>query len=221
MNKKRILILIAVLIAALGGGVLWWLDYRKYISTDDANLDSYRVDVAPLESGQLTKLYAYEGDSVREGNALFDLRVPFHTFAKDTIIRVVAPASGIIAKRWALPGDFVSVGQSVFTINKEHKMWVSVYLEETKFSQVHLGQEAKFRVDAYGDLTFYGKIFYIGDNSASEFALIPPNNASGNYTKITQRIPLKISIDRIEGDELTKQRMKLISGMSVTLKIIK
>lgn len=115
-------------------------------------------------------------------------------------------------------GDVVNVGQTVFTLNKGDDIWVAVYLEETKFNHIYLGQPAKFTLDAYDKLTFYGQIFYIGDNAASEFALVPPNNASGNYTKVTQRIPIKISIDRVDGDAVQKQRMKLVSGMSATVK---
>ena len=61
----------------------------------------------------------------------------------------------------------------------------------------------------------------IGANTASEFSLIPPDNASGNYTKVAQRIPLKISIDRVEGKEKLKANLRLLSGMSANVKIVK
>ena len=115
----------------------------------------------------------------------------------------------------------INAGQTVFTLNKGNDIWVAVYLEETKFSNVHLHQKAKFTLDAYSKLTFYGHIYYIGDNAASEFALVPPNNASGNFTKVTQRIPMKISVDSVEGDAKQKSNMTLVSGMSATVKIIK
>ena len=84
-----------------------------------------------------------------------------------------------------------------------------------------MGQSALFTLDAYPGLTFYGKIFYIGANAASEVSLIPPDNASGNYTKVAQRIPLRISIDRVEGKEKLKANLRLLSGMSANVKIIK
>ena len=90
-----------------------------------------------------------------------------------------------------------------------------------RFKEIYLGQKAQFTLDAYDKLTFEGRVYYIGDNTASEFALVPPNNASGNFTKVTQRIPLKISIDRVEGDDGQKARVKLVSGMSATVKIEK
>ena len=135
--------------------------------------------------------------------------------------RVVAPADGIVGKRWVLPGDMLDAGQTAFTLNRGTDIWVAVYLEETKFKEIYLGQKAQFTLDAYDKLTFEGRVYYIGDNTASEFALVPPNNASGNFTKVTQRIPLKISIDKVEGDDGQKARVKLVSGMSATVKIVK
>ena len=76
------------------------------------------------------------------------------------------------------------------TLNRGTDIWVAVYLEETKFKEIYLGQKAQFTLDAYDKLTFEGRVYYIGDNTASEFALVPPNNASGNFTKVTQRLSL-------------------------------
>lgn len=135
--------------------------------------------------------------------------------------RMLAPADGIVGKRWVLPGDMLEAGQTAFTLNRGTDIWVAVYLEETKFKEIYLGQKAQFTLDAYDKLTFEGRVYYIGDNTASEFALVPPNNASGNFTKVTQRIPLKISIDKVEGDDGQKARVKLVSGMSATVKIVK
>ena len=115
----------------------------------------------------------------------------------------------------------VNAGETVYTLNLGSEIWVAVYLEETKFSTLHLNQKAKFTLDAYSKLTFYGSVYYIGDNAASEFALVPPNNASGNFTKVTQRVPLKISIDSVSGDKKQKEIYRLVSGMSATVKIIK
>ena len=135
--------------------------------------------------------------------------------------RITAPVDGVIAKRWSLPGDMVQPGQTLFTINEGKDLWVAVYLEETKFRTLRLGQKADFTLDAYPGLTFSGKIFYIGTNTASEFSLIPPNNASGNYTKVAQRIPIKVSVDQVKKGKENTRMPKLVSGMSATVKIIK
>ncbi|MEI8201776.1 MAG: HlyD family secretion protein [Bacteroidota bacterium] len=134
--------------------------------------------------------------------------------------KLYAPMDGIIAKRWLLPGDITSAGQSLFTITNNQKYWVVVYIEETKMSQLHLGQKARFTIDAFSGIDFIGKIFSIGSNTASQFSLIPPNNASGNFTKVTQRVPLKISIEGTESGEKINS-LKFLAGMSAEVKIVK
>lgn len=134
--------------------------------------------------------------------------------------KLYAPISGIVAKRWLLKGDIVQPGQSVFTVTNNHKLWVLVYLEETKIADVHINQKSLFTVDAFSGVTFTGKVFSIGSNTASQFSLIPPNNASGNFTKVTQRIPVKISIDGT-GNSQKLSGYDLLAGMSVIVKIIK
>jgi membrane fusion protein, multidrug efflux system len=76
-----------------------------------------------------------------------------------------------------------------------------------------------FTIDAFPDITFSGKIFYIGNNTASKFSLIPPSNASGNFTKITQRVELKVSIDDVDSGALSSYNF--FPGMSVVMKLIK
>lgn len=134
--------------------------------------------------------------------------------------RLYAPVNGIAAKRWLLAGDIVNPGQSIYTINNNSKFWVTVYLEETKVEKLHIGQAAKFTLDTYPDVVFTGKIFLLGSTTASQFSLIPASNASGNFTKVTQRVQIKISIDGTEtGEKLSAFR--LMTGMSAVVKIVK
>lgn len=134
--------------------------------------------------------------------------------------KLYAPSKGIVAKRWLLPGDIANPGQSIFTINNNSKFWINVFLEETKVEKLHIGQEARFTLDTYPDVVFTGKIFLIGSTTASQFSLIPASNASGNFTKVTQRVPLKISIDgTYKGEKLSGYR--LMTGMSAVVKIIR
>jgi len=134
--------------------------------------------------------------------------------------RIVAPASGRIAKRWLLPGDVVQPGQPVFTISRDSLFYVMAYFEETKVSGIHDGKKAEFTVDAFPGMKLSGKVINVGSNTAAQFSLIPPNNASGNFTKITQRIPVKISIDKIK-NEPADHPVHFAAGMSVLVKIIK
>lgn len=215
-DKKKFIWLVIFVIIAFVVAIAWWWNYRKYISTVDANLDSYRINVSARTIAPLDAVYKMEGDTVKKGELLALLD---STETKD--YRVLSPVNGVIAKQWVVPGDLLEPGQSIFTLNEGKELWVTVYLQETKFAEVTMGQSALFTLDAYPGLTFHGKIFYIGSNTASEFSLIPPDNASGNYTKVAQRIPLKISIDGVKGDAAKKARLRLLSGMSANVKIIK
>jgi membrane fusion protein, multidrug efflux system len=134
--------------------------------------------------------------------------------------RLYAPADGIIAKRWLMTGDIVQPGQSIFTVTVSKNLWITTYLEETKIGEIHKGQNVNFTIDAFSDIKFKGKVFLIGSNTASVFSLIPANNASGNFTKVTQRIPVRISIDGTENNKNISS-INLLSGMSAVVKIIK
>lgn len=134
--------------------------------------------------------------------------------------RLYAPADGIVAKRWLLPGDVVQPSQSVFTLTMSKKIWIIAFLEETNIIEVHNGQDVRFTLDAFPGIRFTGKIFLIGSSTASVFSLIPANNASGNFTKVTQRIPVRISIDSSDSKKDIAS-FNILSGMSAVVKIIR
>jgi membrane fusion protein, multidrug efflux system len=141
----------------------------------------------------------------------------------DTQLRntsLYAPADGVIARRWLLPGDIAQPGQSVLTITKSKNLWVVVFLEETKISEIRQGQNVVFTLDAFDGVRFSGKVFLIGSTTASVFSLIPANNASGNFTKVTQRIPVRISIEKADNNQDISS-FNILSGMSAVVKIIR
>jgi membrane fusion protein (multidrug efflux system) len=96
-------------------------------------------------------------------------------------------------------------------------IWITANIEETKLSTIQVGAPVIITVDAYPGLKFQGTVMVIGAAAASQFALIPPNNSSGNFTKVTQRIPLRISIKTSDNE----QGLYLRPGMSVKIKIRK
>jgi membrane fusion protein (multidrug efflux system) len=134
--------------------------------------------------------------------------------------RLYSPADGIIARRWLLPGDIVQPGQAIFTLTQNHNLWIAAFPEETKIGEIYNGQKVIFTIDAFPDVRFSGKVFMTGSSTASVFSLIPANNAAGNFTKVTQRIPIRISIDSADNKEAISS-FNLLSGMSATVKIIR
>lgn len=137
------------------------------------------------------------------------------TQLNNTIIE--SPMTGVVSKRWVLSGDIVQPGQSIFTIYNVKDVWVTANLEETSLSNLRIGDKVDIKVDTYPDINFSGTILRLGSNTASQFSLIPPNNASGNFTKVTQRVPIKISIERSGGSR--SQNVNLLPGMSVEVTV--
>ncbi len=130
---------------------------------------------------------------------------------------IVSPVNGIIARRWALPGDVVQAGQPIFSVYDRTQIWVTANLEETSLHEIRTGQEVSISVDSYPGRIFGGQVFQIGNATAAQFSLIPPNNASGNFTKVTQRVPVKMSI--LEQPAPGTVKAALLPGMSVEVKI--
>lgn len=122
--------------------------------------------------------------------------------------KISAPADGTVGERQVRAGQLVSPGTQVLTFVAETK-WVQANYRETQLTHVKVGDTAEIRIDEYPGQTFRGKVLEIAPASGSQFSLLPPDNATGNFTKVVQRIPVKISLDD------TAQAAKLRPGLSV------
>ncbi len=136
--------------------------------------------------------------------------------AKLTHYEIKAPQSGVIAKRWVWFGDVVQPGQSLYTMFDLQDVWILANLEEKKLRKIRLGDKVDIHIDAYPGYIFEGEIFTIKSAAASKFTLVPQNNATGNYTKVEQRVPIKISIQRPK-DFPKDQPLYLFPGMSAEI----
>lgn len=108
---------------------------------------------------------------------------------------ILAPNDGIIAKRAVEPGALVSVGQALMSVVPESRVWVTANLKETQLEKVAIGSEVEIHVDAYPGFTFRGKVASVSPATGARFALLPPDNATGNFTKVVQRVPVKVELD--------------------------
>jgi len=105
--------------------------------------------------------------------------------------KISAPADGTVGERQVRPGQLVSPGTQVLTFVPETK-WVQANYRETQLTNMKIGDPVEIRIDQYPGKLFRGKVVEIAPASGSQFALLPPDNATGNYTKVVQRIPVKI-----------------------------
>jgi membrane fusion protein, multidrug efflux system len=125
---------------------------------------------------------------------------------------ILSPVDGIIALKSANQGEVVVYGQPLFSVIDRNDIWVNARVEETYIGKLKLGQLVEYTIDGYPGRTFYGKIYDLGNAATSVFALIPTENASNNFTKVTQRIPIKITLPE-NGDVAFRP------GMSVIIKV--
>ena len=123
--------------------------------------------------------------------------------------KIYAPGDGSVGERQVRPGQLVSPGTQVIAFIDKTK-WVQANYRETQLTNVKVGDKAELRFDEYPGQVIRGKVIEIAPASGSQFALLPPDNATGNFTKVVQRIPVKIALD--DTDLATKLR----PGLSVT-----
>jgi membrane fusion protein (multidrug efflux system) len=127
---------------------------------------------------------------------------------------LTAPVSGVIAKRNAEAGALVQIGQSLMSIVPDKDVWVTANLKETQLTNVRVGDRAEFTVDAYPGQKFTGRVESLSPATGAKFSLLPPDNATGNFTKVVQRVPVKIAVEQ-SGEDSPALR----PGMSVDVTI--
>ncbi len=111
---------------------------------------------------------------------------------------IVSPADGRIVMTFVRKGEHVSVGQRILMFHDPTRIWVEANIKETDIGLLEPGMKARIRVDAYPDRDFEGTVHRIGRAATSKFALLPDPNPSGNFTKITQRLPVRILLDETD-----------------------
>lgn len=127
---------------------------------------------------------------------------------------IVSPITGYIAKRSIQPGQQVSLNSTMLAIIPLHDTWVDANYKESSLDHIRANQPVTLYADAYPDITYHGKVEGLNAGTGSAFALLPPQNATGNWIKIVQRLPVRI---RLNDDELKKNPLQLGLSMRVTI----
>ncbi|TFH51284.1 MAG: HlyD family secretion protein [Lysobacterales bacterium] len=122
-----------------------------------------------------------------------------------------SPVSGVVDRVFVEPGEYATPGQRLAIVHDPEQIWVEANIKETAIRKLSIGQKVAITVDAFPDETFDGQITTIGNSTTGSFALLPTPNPSGNFTKITQRLPVRICIEQRQG--------KLRPGMMVEVEI--
>ncbi|HEU4569783.1 MAG TPA: HlyD family secretion protein [Gemmatimonadales bacterium] len=176
-----------------------------------ANLDAARRTASAADNNVLAAQAALTGADARLAAAQAAVD---NARLQLTYTRILAPVDGIIAKRSLEAGALVSPGQQVMAVVPTHGVWVTANLKETELEGVTPGDPAEIRVDAYPGKVFHGAVESVSPATGARFALIPPDNATGNFTKVVQRVPVRIAIT-----DTATATMPLRPGMSVVVEI--
>lgn len=109
-----------------------------------------------------------------------------------------APGKGKISKKNIEPGQYVQAGQTLLSIVSDNDYWIVANFKETQLEHMKVGQEVHVKIDSYPDMDITGKVVSISDATGAKFSLLPADNSTGNFVKVTQRVPVKIAIDNVE-----------------------
>lgn len=217
MVTKRLLLLnIIVLIVLVGAGIGGFTYYNRtvnYITTDNAQIAGQQVTVAAPANGKLMDWNLMIGDHFSKNDTVGTISAA-GTDGKPTKINVNMPENGTVVQSNAVANSFVAAGTPLAQVFDFNKLWVTANIEETKIDEIATGQDVDIYVDAFPNTTLKGKVQQIGLATAGTFSLLPNTNNTSNYTKVTQVIPVKVSIDDHKG-------VAIVPGMSVTVRIHK
>jgi membrane fusion protein (multidrug efflux system) len=179
-----------------------------------ADLAQGAIEVLELQRGQL--LASLDGDASRPIDSYPSVRAVAAEFERARVdlarTRIAAPKAGV-ASHLPKAGSRVEVGRAAFAIVGDASLWVEANFKETDLEWVRPGEAVGIEVDTYPGRTWRGQVDSIAQATGAEFALLPPQNASGNWVKVVQRIPVRIALERKPGDP------PLRGGMSATVNI--
>ncbi|ROO12137.1 hemolysin D [Pseudomonas fluorescens] len=177
-----------------------------------------RQRIASIEQQIASTVVALSGDpdiaidrhpTVREAKAQLDEAQLYLSYAT-----VTAPADGIVAKVDDLQvGNYVSNGSAAFALISDHESWIEANFRETQLNHMRPGQTATITLDTYPDRPFKAHVISMSPGAGADFALLPPENATGNWVKVVQRVPVRLELDDAD------PAMPLFSGTSATVEV--
>lgn len=214
MKKKSIyLVLLAMVVTLAGVSYYYWYQNSHYVSTEDARIDGNIVKVSPQVAGQIVELPIEENQDLAAGEyvgRLSDVTLAANANLDLTVIK--APINGTVIKKIAHEGELASPGVAVAMMVDLQALYVTANIEEGDLNKLKVGQTVSYTIDTFPKDKFNGKIISIGNAANSVFSLLPQQSTSNSFTKVTQRVPVKISIEDYHNK-------KLLPGMNAIVKI--
>lgn len=202
--KKFLLPLIAAVIIIGGGTALYMYSVSKnYFTTDNAKVTAKLYNVMPVTNGKLISWDVENGDLVEQNQVLG---------RQEVLPYLTSPITGTVVKNDGAVNETVSAGTPLAVIADTANLYVGVNVEETDIMKIHTGQLVDVKLDAYPGKVFKGQVSEIDPATQTYFSNNAGFSTSGTYTKITQLIPIKVTIEN-------KEDLPLVFGMNATVKV--
>src|SRR5262245_16834645 len=190
--------------------------FAAQLASREADLTQARTLLRSNQVGVETERRSKAVIESQESQLIADLRAKEAALALAQVnlgyTRIVAPADGTVGERQVRPGQLVSAGTQVLSFVGE-TAWVQANFRETQLTNIKVGDLVVVRIDVYPGEVMHGRVLEIAPASGSQFALLPPDNATGNFTKVVQRVPVKVALDD------SPQTSRLRSGLSAVVTI--
>ena len=212
-EKRKIAVgVVFVLMIVTVLGVIGYYKYEDYYfaSSEDAKVSGDTVKVIPQITAKILEVNFEEGSIVKKDDILVRQDMANQISQDMTVGLVRAPESGIVVKKQCEVGEIASPSQTVAVIMQPEKMYISANIEEKKIKYVKIGEKVEITLDSYPGEKFEGVVKSVGEVSTSFFSLFP-SSTNGNFTKITQKVPVKIDLEK--GDK------KIMPGVNAYVKI--
>jgi membrane fusion protein (multidrug efflux system) len=185
--------------------------YGQLRQKEEVSQQQYDAAKASADLADSTVLAAERGVTAAEADVAQKNADLDYAALQLSYVDVPAPVSGTVSKKNVEVGQFVQAGQPLLALVEDNEIWVVANFKETQLTKMRIGQTVEIKVDAYPKQVFRGKVESIAAATGAKFALLPPDNATGNFTKVVQRVPVKIVLT----DPPDPSR-PLRAGMSVT-----
>ncbi|OPH60451.1 hypothetical protein BC351_18350 [Paenibacillus ferrarius] len=208
---KMIVLNIVLLVILVGGAGLGYYFYNRsinYLTTNNAQITGEQIAVSPSAAGKLTDWYGEIGKKYSQGERIGSVLTSTNS------VDITAPKAGTIVQQTAVVNAIVSPGIPQAYLYDLDRLWVTANVKETDLNDVKVGQAVDIYIDAFPGTTLMGRVDQLGLATAGTFSLMPTSNTNGNYTKVTQVVPVTISLEGNRG-------LGIIPGMSVTARIHK
>jgi membrane fusion protein, multidrug efflux system len=192
------------------GGVISKQDLDTARSQAETSVAAYKANAAAVNVATENLKFTHAQEGAARAQAEAALAQVRNSELQLSYCTIVAPVSGRIAEKTVQTGNRVSVGQALMAV-VEDNVWILANLKETQLETVRVGQPVEITIDALPHYRFKGRVDSLQPGTGSNFALLPPDNATGNFIKIVQRVPVKILFDP---ESIKTVRDKIVPGLS-------